>query len=394
MNIINKRNSSSNKVKFSALLFIVLMTFISITALKVFAATSPTLSGSSGYSVLGGAAITNTGTTTTNGAVGVSPGTSIGGGITAGGGIHSNDASAIAAQADNLAAFSTIDQGCEFPAYQFGAGVVDLVGANLVPGVYCADAFTLSGTLTLSGSGVWIFKSASTLITSGTANVVGGDPCNVWWRVGSSATLGTSTSLIGNILALNGVNAMNTGATLNGRLLVQAAGTITLDSNTINGPVCAATPSPRPSASPSPSSSPTATATPTATPSVSPSATPTDTSSPTATPTETLTSEATSTPTPTATPEITATPSSTPTPTETTTSTTTTKNETSQGVSNNSQSNSSTSGTTGTSTQVLGASTMAKTGSFAELSNMIIMTLGGTLSVFGIKNLKKVSKKA
>ena len=141
----------------------------------------------------------------------------------------------------NIAAYGQLNAGANADAnciapYVFGAGVVDLVGANLVPGVYCADAFTLSGTLTLSGSGVWVFKSAATLITSGTANVVGGDPCNVWWRVVSSATLGTNTSLIGNILALTSIG-LDTGATLYGRALAQNAA-VTLDRNTISGPPC------------------------------------------------------------------------------------------------------------------------------------------------------------
>ena len=205
------------------------------------AATSPTLVGAAGYSALGGAGVTCTGSTTTSGAVGVSPGTSITGfpsPCTAGGGTHSTDASALAAQADTVTVFGAIDQPCD---QSFGA--VDLTvtfPSGVGPGVYCStSSFSLSGNLNLTGSGVWIFKTVSTLITSPGSSVTGGDPCNVWWRIGSSVTLGTTTSFIGNILALNGVNAMQTGATLNGRILVQAAGTLTLDSNTISGPTCA-----------------------------------------------------------------------------------------------------------------------------------------------------------
>ena len=109
-------------------------------------------------------------------------------------------------------------------------------------GVYCsASSFSLTGNLNLTGSGVWIFKTVSTLIASPGSSVTGGDPCNVWWRIGSSVTLNTTTSFIGNILALNGANAMNTGATLNGRLLAQSAASVTLQQNTINGPICAPT---------------------------------------------------------------------------------------------------------------------------------------------------------
>jgi hypothetical protein len=143
-----------------------------------------------------------------------------------------NAGDSLAAQNADTAAFGFIDQGCD-TTY---AGTKDLVGSNLVAGVYCADAFTLTGTLTLSGSGVWIFKSAATLITSGTANVVGGDPCNVWWREVSSATLGTNTSLIGSILASTSIS-LQTGASLNGRALAQT-GAVTLDTNTITGSAC------------------------------------------------------------------------------------------------------------------------------------------------------------
>lgn len=212
------------------LLLIVLMQFIFIPIPKAYAATSPGLGEAAVYSVLAGTTVTNTGATTTNGAVGVSPGTAITGfppGI-AGGGTHSNDASAIAAQADNLNAFGALDQTC---TTSYGAQDLTLV-SPLAPGVYCSSsAFTLTGNLTLAGSGVWIFKSVSTLITSPGSSVTGGNPCSVWWRVGSSATLDTTTSFVGNILALTSIS-MNTGATLNGRVLAQN-GQVSLQSNTI-----------------------------------------------------------------------------------------------------------------------------------------------------------------
>ncbi len=110
-----------------------------------------------------------------------------------------------------------------------------------MPGVYCANAFTLTGTLTLNGSStdVWIFKSASTLITSGTAEVVGPpNACYVWWRVVSSATLGTGTKFIGNILASTSIS-LKTGASLEGRAFAYT-GAVTLESNTIAGAICLA----------------------------------------------------------------------------------------------------------------------------------------------------------
>jgi len=199
------------------------------------AATSPTLGTVGSYSVLGHTTVTNTGGTTMPGDLGISIGGAPVGfppGTVGPPGTIRNAADSLAAQNANTSAFGFIDQGCG-TTY---AGTKDLVGSNLVAGVYCADAFTLSGTLTLSGTGVWIFKSASTLITSGEARVVGGDPCNVWWREVSSATLGTGTVFVGNILALTSIS-LQTGASLNGRALAQT-GAVTLDDNAITGSAC------------------------------------------------------------------------------------------------------------------------------------------------------------
>lgn len=229
------------QMKFISFVLIVLVQLMFVPTPKAYAATSPTLVGASGYSILGGAAVTNVGTTNTDGAVGVSPGTSITGGtINAGGGTHSNDASAIAAQSDTVSVFSAIDQTCT-NSYSSGQDLTLI--SPLVPGVYCsAGSFLLTGNLTLSGSGVWIFKTVSTLITSSGSSVTGGDPCNVWWRVGSAATLGSTTSFIGNIVTADvaDTTALGTSATLNGRVLAQAAQTVTLAGNTITGPTCSA----------------------------------------------------------------------------------------------------------------------------------------------------------
>ena len=231
---MNRRRGGTILV--SALLILAAFT---IAVTDVSAATSPPLGVADSFGVLGHTTVTNTGPTTITGNLGDEDAGSISGlaSITLLGGGALQQANALAGQAQvaNTAAFTFLDQVCT-TSY---AGVTELstVG-TLVPGVYCADAFTLSGTLRLSGSGVWIFKSASTLITSGTANVVGGDPCNVWWRVVSSATLGTNTALIGNILALTSIS-LQTGARLSGRALAQT-GAVTLDSNNVNGAICRA----------------------------------------------------------------------------------------------------------------------------------------------------------
>ena len=211
---------------------------------QVYAATSPTLGAADSFSIIANSTITNTGITNVSGDVGLvaEPPEDVvdNGTLTVGGTIYvDTDGEAADAMAANTAAFTFLDQPCGVGVPDWtGDGVTDLVGMSLVPGTYCADAFTLTGTLTLVGDAddVWIFKSASTLITSGTANVVGDGICNVWWRVASSATLGTNTSLLGNILALTDIH-LATGADLFGKAFVQT-GEVTLDANTITDAVC------------------------------------------------------------------------------------------------------------------------------------------------------------
>jgi hypothetical protein len=134
--------------------------------------------------------------------------------------------------------------GLEPCTTDYGNVVVDLTTKSpLGPGVYCADAFLLTGELELTGSDVWIFKSDYTLTTSAGSSVTGGNAFDVWWRLGSKADINTNSSIIGNILAGTSINLV-TGASLNGRALAQAA--VTLQSNTIFGPYCAQKPIPGP----------------------------------------------------------------------------------------------------------------------------------------------------
>ena len=258
-------------------------------------ATPPTLGDVASYSVLAGTTVTNTGDTWVEGDLGVSPGSAVTGfppGVVGPPGtIHITDAHAAGAQIANAIAFGQLDQPCDV---DYG-GVKDLSGLSLEPGVYCAVEFVLNGTLTLTGSGVWIFKSASTLTLNQGASVIGGDPCNIWWRVGSSATLGVNSSLYGDILAYNSI-ALQTGATLYGRALAQI-GAVTLDDNTITYPICQQLPTSTPTSAATATATATATVTATATANVP---TPTGTYIP-----------------PTATAEVaTATPASTATATE------------------------------------------------------------------------------
>jgi type VI secretion system secreted protein VgrG len=204
-------------------------------------AISPSLGVLDQYSVLGGSTVTNTGLTTISGDLGVSPGSEITGfppGVTSGI-IHTADANTADAQIANAAAFSSLNQACD---QTFGtADLSTIFSGGIGPGVYCSTSnFSLSGNLNLIGSGVWIFRTETTLGTASGSSITGGNPSNVWWQVGSSATLGTNTSFEGNILALVSIT-LNTGASLNGRALAQF-GAVSLSGNTIFGPYYAESP--------------------------------------------------------------------------------------------------------------------------------------------------------
>lgn len=204
------------------------------------AATAPPLGVASSFAVLGGATVTNTGTTTINGDLGVWPGTITGSAMTVNGTIHAADATAQNAQTDVTTAYNNlVGQACNFGPL----GATDLAGATLVPGVYCySSTLENSGILTLDAQGnpnaVWVFRIESTLTTASGSSVLminGGQNSNVFWQVGSSATLNTNTTLIGNILALTSIT-LNAGTTVSGRVLARN-GTVTLDTNTVSVPL-------------------------------------------------------------------------------------------------------------------------------------------------------------
>ena len=187
--------------------------------------------------VLAYSTITNSGPTIISGDLGLSPGTAVTGFPpgTVVGTQHITDATAAQAQLDLTTAYNTI------------AGMVttsdltgqDLGGMTLPTGVYNYDTSAqLTGHLIFDGGGdpttVWFFKIGSTLITADASSVTfinGGQADNVFWQVGSSATIGGTTAFAGNILALASIS-MNTAATLSGRALART-GAVTLLSNSI-----------------------------------------------------------------------------------------------------------------------------------------------------------------
>ncbi|MET3450952.1 ice-binding family protein [Curtobacterium sp. 1544] len=190
------------------------------------------------YGVLGASAVTNTGPSVVNGDLGLSPGTSITGfgGAPNGsvnGTTHQTDAAAAQAQRDTTTAY---DVAASLSPTQ--TGLNELNGLSLTPGVYSGGALALAdnGALTLAGSAdsVWVFQAASTLTIGSASRITitgGASSCNVFWQVGSSASVGTGAQFQGTVLAQQSVTA-TTGATVQGRLLART-GAVTLDTNTI-----------------------------------------------------------------------------------------------------------------------------------------------------------------
>jgi hypothetical protein len=209
------------------------------------APTAPPLGTADSFAVLAGSGITNTGPTTVTGDIGTFPTTSISGlsSITVGGANNGGNAVTQKAKSDLVTAYVTA--AGEGPISSIAA---DLGGRTLVSGVYnTASALGLTGTVTLDAQGnpnaVFIFQAGSSFTSASGSNVAlinGAKACNVYWQVGSSATLGTGSSFLGTIMALTSIT-VTTGVTIDGRVLARN-GAVTLDTDTITRPTCATTP--------------------------------------------------------------------------------------------------------------------------------------------------------
>jgi len=264
------------------------------------------LGSAANFSVLAGSAVTNTGPTTTDRDVGVWAGTSIGGftgppdGTAGGGGTHPGDSTAQTAQTDLTAAFTAAN----LPAV---ASHTALGGLTLVGGVYDSGGATLNltGVLTLDGqndpSSVWIFKASSDLVTatgSYVSYINGASPCNVFWRVMTSATLGTGSTFVGTIMAQASVTVASS-VTIYGRALA-STGAVTLINDRFLTTTCASAPFLIPPTRPPFTIAPGATATPIPAPITT--FTPAPVVAPTATPITTAVSSITPTTAPTSAP--------------------------------------------------------------------------------------------
>lgn len=255
-----------NKMKFIlASLLIVFAQFAFVLPQGAYAATTRVdLLTADGFAVLGGSAVTGTNTNIVTGNVGLSPtgGTGIteltcsevtgtiydtNGGYTGGGG------ASIACLVTNAGLLTTAKNDLTTASNDASGRTTtstiatELGGSTLTDGVYdsAAGTFGITGTLTLNGGGnadsVFIFKMASTLITASSSQVVltnSAQACNVYWLVGSSATLGTSSTLVGNVMASASITD-DGGSTVDGRLLARD-GAVTLNNTTLTKKTCAA----------------------------------------------------------------------------------------------------------------------------------------------------------
>ena len=226
----------------------ILMALLFIPVPGANAATAIGLGTAESYGVLAGAGVTNTGPSVINGDLGTAPTpavTGFGGAPngTVNGATHQGDAAAASAKDDLTTAYNNAaGQG------PTTAVATELGGQTLTPGVYnsASGTFGITGALTLNAQGnpdsVFIFKTASTLISASASSVNlinGAQACNVFWKVGSSTTLGTGSKFVGNIFALASIS-VNDGVTVAGRLLARN-GSVTLINDTINRARCAST---------------------------------------------------------------------------------------------------------------------------------------------------------
>jgi hypothetical protein len=218
-----------------------------IPAAPASAAIVPTvaLATAANYSVLGASTVTNTGPSILAASLGVWPGTSITGFppglVIPPGTTDTTNAAANQAQSDLTAAYVNA-AGRPVDA----TTTADLANLNLGAGVYSGpnkSPLMLTGPLTLNGAGdpnsVFIFQTDSTLITGSGSTVTlinGAQACNVFWQVGSSATLGTASVFTGNILALTSIT-VTTGVLVHGRALARN-GAVTLDTDVFTNPSC------------------------------------------------------------------------------------------------------------------------------------------------------------
>src|SRR5579864_9505254 len=225
-------------MKHASALFLCITFAFSLTA----ASQAPVVLGSAAnFTVLAGSTVTSTGNSQVTGDLGVSPGTAVTGFPpgTVIGTIHAGDPAAAQAIADLTTAIGDASGRSVGPVSVAG----NIGGRTLAPGLYKSTSSLAisSGNLTLDAQGdanaVFIFQIASSLTTTAGLQVIlagGAQASNIFWQVGSSATLGTNSIFQGTIMADQSIS-LATGATLDGRALARIGG-VTLEANAVTKP--------------------------------------------------------------------------------------------------------------------------------------------------------------
>jgi hypothetical protein len=231
------------------------LAMVVIFALPAAAQAAPVGLGTAGpFVVLGGTKVTNVGPSVLNGNLGISPGTELEGfGLPAviNGSTHATNEVAAKAQLDLTTAYDVAAGQPVLPVNDLSG--TDLGERKLSPGTYRYNAAALlTGALTLDAEGdpnaEFVFQIGSQLTTESASSVLlvnGASPCNVYWQVGSSADLGTTTSFQGSLMALTSISLKN-GATVLGRMLARN-GQVSLINNVLTRPLCATGSTPPPS---------------------------------------------------------------------------------------------------------------------------------------------------
>jgi hypothetical protein len=232
------------RIALPALGLLVLASLLALTLARASgaAATAVQLGNADAFAILAGAGITNTGPTTVSGDIGTFATTSFTGSasVTQSGTNHAGDS--VTQNAKNALVTAYNDAAAQGPTSPIVG--LTLGGKTLTRGVYnSGSTIDLTGTVTLDAQGdpdsIFVLQAGSALTTATSSSVAlinGARPCNVFWQIGSDATLGVGSTFVGTLLVQNSI-VLATGAVVTGRVLA-SVGSVTLDTNTIAKPAC------------------------------------------------------------------------------------------------------------------------------------------------------------